>query len=144
MSDVLYMYSKFLVAVDGSGIAERALQHSMFLAKKCNAEILIVHVVSVPAYAQAYRVRIMDHVRAFGTETLKKVEEEAQRSGLKVTTKLLEGDPAGEILTLARKEKCDLIVVGARGLSGFKELLIGSVSHKIAQHAKCPVLIVHA
>lgn len=137
------MYSKFLVAIDGSRISEKALKHCVFLAKRLNAKLVIVHVVSVPPSAQAYRVRMMDVVRALGAKILKNAERQIKRSGVKATAKLVEGDPAGEILKLAHREKCDLIVVGSRGLSRFKKLLIGSVSDRVAQHAKCPVLIVH-
>ncbi len=46
------------------------------------------------------------------------------------------------ILDFADKHGSNLIVVGSRGLSGIKELMLGSVSHKISQYSKCPVLIV--
>jgi nucleotide-binding universal stress UspA family protein len=61
---------------------------------------------------------------------------------LKVTTRLSEGHPADKIIELAEAEHCDLIVMGSRGLGGLKEMFLGSVSDKVADHASCPVLIV--
>ena len=59
-----------------------------------------------------------------------------------VETARLEGEPVPEILVLADKLNADLIVVGSRGLSDLKGLLLGSVSHKVCQLAKCPCLTV--
>ena len=53
-----------------------------------------------------------------------------------------DGDPAEQILRCADREKVDLIIVGSRGLSELKGLLMGSVSHKVSQHAKCSCVIV--
>jgi nucleotide-binding universal stress UspA family protein len=53
-----------------------------------------------------------------------------------------EGNAAEKILQVAKDKKIDTIVVGSRGLSTAKEFLLGSVSHKITHHAKCPVIIV--
>ncbi|SHE91288.1 universal stress protein [Desulforamulus putei] len=54
----------------------------------------------------------------------------------------LQGDPAEEIVKLAESGEYDEIVIGSRGLSRVKELFLGSVSHKVVQIAKCPVVIV--
>jgi nucleotide-binding universal stress UspA family protein len=51
------------------------------------------------------------------------------------------GDAAQRIMETASKIKCELLILGSRGRGGFKELLLGSVSHKITNHADCPVLI---
>ena len=53
-----------------------------------------------------------------------------------------DGDPAHEILECANRENADLIVVGSRGIGDLKGLLMGSVSHKVSQHAKCSCVIV--
>jgi nucleotide-binding universal stress UspA family protein len=51
------------------------------------------------------------------------------------------GDAAQRIIETASEVKCGLLLLGSRGNGGFKELLLGSVSHKITNHAECPVLI---
>ncbi len=59
-----------------------------------------------------------------------------------VVVSIAEGNAAAEIVRVAREEKADLIVVGARGLGGLQRLLLGSVSEKVLAAAPCPVLIV--
>jgi len=55
----------------------------------------------------------------------------------------LKGDPAHEILNFAKNNEQQLIIIGSRGLSGMKEMMLGSVCHKVSQLSSCPVLIVH-
>ncbi len=54
---------------------------------------------------------------------------------------LQEGDAAKRIMETANEIDCGLLLMGRRGRGGFKELLLGSVSHKVTNHADCPVLI---
>src|SRR6185437_12694525 len=63
---------------------------------------------------------------------------------LPVTTLLLEGNPAHEIVKAAREYKHDLIVIGSRGRSRATAALLGSVSHEVLHEAPVPVLVVHA
>jgi nucleotide-binding universal stress UspA family protein len=60
--------------------------------------------------------------------------------GIEIEPRLREGQPADVLV--AEAADAELLVVGSRGLGGFRELLLGSVSHQCAQHAPCPVLIV--
>ena len=55
---------------------------------------------------------------------------------------VLAGDPAEAILEYAQNVKHPLIVMGSRGLSRFSQMLVGSVSHRVLHHARCPVTIV--
>jgi nucleotide-binding universal stress UspA family protein len=59
-----------------------------------------------------------------------------------VETHAREGEPAKVILEVAQEQNADLIVVGARGLTGFERFLLGSVSSKLSHHASCSVMIV--
>jgi hypothetical protein len=75
---------------------------------------------------------------ALGRRLLDDAERSAVVKGLKGTeTTLVYGDPATEILALAEATKADMIVMGSRGLSNLKGLLVGSVSHKVMNLAKC-------
>jgi len=53
-----------------------------------------------------------------------------------------QGDPAQIIIEIANRQNYDLIIMGSRGMSAFKELLLGSVSLKVMHHASCPVMVV--
>ena len=83
-----------------------------------------------------------DDNRSIGQEILNSYEETAKERGLQNVRMLLEmGDAAQRIMETASEVKCGLLLLGSRGRGGFKELLLGSVSHKITNHADCPVLI---
>jgi nucleotide-binding universal stress UspA family protein len=62
--------------------------------------------------------------------------------GVSVERHLVKGDPAAEILRLARLSPCDLIVMGTHGLIGLDRLLMGSVAEQVMRKAPCPVLTV--
>lgn len=78
-----------------------------------------------------------------GTLLLERLAARVRAEGLDdVATRLLDGDPAGEILRYAEENAIDLIVSGSRGLGGLKGLFLGSVSHKLIEGADCPCLVV--
>lgn len=78
-----------------------------------------------------------------GTLLLESLAADVRSRGLDaVTTRLLDGDPANEILRHAEEAGVDLIVTGSRGHGGLKGLILGSVSHKLVEAAKCPCLVV--
>jgi nucleotide-binding universal stress UspA family protein len=80
---------------------------------------------------------------ALGRRLLDDAERTAGLKGLKGTeTTLVYGDPASEILSVAKSAKADMIVMGSRGLSNLKGLLVGSVSHKVMHLAKCTCVTV--
>jgi nucleotide-binding universal stress UspA family protein len=80
---------------------------------------------------------------ALGKRLLDEAERTAVLKGLKGTeTTLVYGDPASEILALANAAKADMIVMGSRGLSNLKGLLVGSVSHKVMHLADCTCVTV--
>ena len=75
-----------------------------------------------------------------GRQLLDRAAAAAKKAGIKkVSTALYGGDPAEGILTTAKRQKAGLIVLGTRGFGELKGLLLGSVSHKVTQHAHCPV-----
>ena len=63
--------------------------------------------------------------------------------GIKINPVIREGSPAKSILEVASEEDVDLIVIGSSGKSGFDRFILGSVSDKVVNAAKCPVLVVH-
>ena len=143
------MFSRILVAVDGSEFAERALKCAVDMAKRYNSKLIIVHVVLrrfyavTPSEAGVLATTVfVKEMEAEGKEIINKAEAYAKAEGADYECRLLQGVPADEIVKTARAENADLIVVGSRGLTEVRAFLLGSVSDKVSHHAKCPTLIV--
>jgi nucleotide-binding universal stress UspA family protein len=82
-------------------------------------------------------------VEIIGQQIVDRAEAASRKAGVKkVITILADGEPADMIIEGAKKEKVDMIVMGSRGLSDFKGLFLGSVSHKVSAHADCSCVTV--
>jgi nucleotide-binding universal stress UspA family protein len=135
---------------DGSQGSEAALRVALREAKHRQARLLVVSAWHVPANyygsaaAPSAGLALAEDMRKALTEKLEQavaaLREEAGE--LEIETRLVEG-PAARALT-KEAAGAELLVVGSRGVGGFRELLLGSVSHQCAQNASCPVLIVPA
>ncbi len=83
-------------------------------------------------------------METLGAQVLERAEALARSAGAKdIHCTMEDGDPASHLLEVARRENADLIVMGSRGLGRIKELMLGSVSHKVVTMASCPCLVVH-
>ncbi|HLC24067.1 MAG TPA: universal stress protein [Nitrosopumilaceae archaeon] len=138
------MFAKMLVAVDGSKSSKKAFDKSVFLAQKCNSKLYVVHVVLDWEYGgdSAATFELIDELRAKGSELLEQCKKQALQSSVQVETVLEQGDYAHEIIEVAKRKDCELIIMGSRGMSPIKELLLGSVTLKVMHHASCPVMVV--
>jgi nucleotide-binding universal stress UspA family protein len=82
-------------------------------------------------------------VERIGEHLLQSVARDAREAGLgQVETRMLHGDPAAAILGYLEQVAADAVVVGTRGLGTLRQLTLGSVSHKLSQHAACPCITV--
>ncbi len=141
-------YTRILVAYDGSEIGEKALVYGIQLAQlNRDAHLHVVHAVTVPhiftvsEYLHVDKIR--EDVMAHGKVVLQSaIERLSLVSDSRYQVAIVEGKPADEILTYAREQKCDLILMGSRGLNQVQELFLGSVSHEIAQRSAVPVMII--
>ncbi|MBB5252302.1 universal stress protein [Sulfurisphaera ohwakuensis] len=141
------MFKKILVAYDGSDHAARALDIGIDLAKRYEAKLDIVEVVDTAALlgmgVAPIPGEVIQQVYNKAKSDIDNAKAKAQNQGIKdVEGVVLEGDPATAILEYAGKNGVDLIVTGSRGLSTFKRIILGSVSTKLVQEAKIPVLVV--
>lgn len=138
--------SKILVPVDGSDNSKRALVQAAKVAGNNGAEITIVHVIDMPptVYVESQKLlnQLLEKYRQESAKVLDEFDDVAKEQGIKVQTAILEGDAAESIVEYADKNGFDMIVMGSRGLGKVKGTLLGSVSSKVLQHAKCSVLIV--
>jgi nucleotide-binding universal stress UspA family protein len=140
-------YSRIVVPYDHSELSKKALKMAMNLVKQDEKiELYVVMVIQPENYlGYHYAVPIQDR-RESQLKAIEPLREELKQELLKLPNKtrtfVLEGDPAGTIIDFVRKNDADFIVMGSRGLSGLKEIFLGSVSHYVVQKATCPVLIV--
>ncbi len=138
------MFSKILVGVDGSECARRAFDAAAEMAKVTGARLLVLCVVQPPMVMGQRKQTAARFVGILEREArliLADYAEEADRKGVKSETVLAKGHPAKIILYTAKAEKADLIVVGSRGLGGFKGMLLGSISSAVVHNSKMPVLV---
>ncbi|HHY74024.1 MAG TPA: universal stress protein [Bacillus bacterium] len=142
------MFSKILVAYDGSELSKKALQLAIQFAKaNPNLQIEIVHVYQIPTVAIGEGVYTPSAQAALNyLENAEKVLAEAEEI-VSAETKnynavLKDGVYARNIVEHAHETGCDFILIGSRGLSGLKEYFLGSVSHNVVQKSKIPVFIV--
>jgi universal stress protein A len=131
----------------------RALKAAEELAGTFCGELLLLHVVPptpVPtptiegALTPPFDVVAYDEqLREAYRNSLERLRKERLSSRTKVRVRVVTGDPATEIVRLAKEEKSDLIVLPTHGRTGFSHVFFGSVAEKVVRHAECPVLTLH-
>lgn len=138
---------KILYATDGSAASREAEWFLSRLPFSGPINLTIAHVAIVPSLAHmrhAFPSSVNEMVEQYQQRAQSLLAEEAAKfEGINgtVETSLLSGDPADQILHLATEQNSDLIVLGARGLTASRRLLLGSVSLRVAKHAPCSVLV---
>ncbi|MED1471743.1 universal stress protein [Bacillus salipaludis] len=142
---MLTVCTKVVVPYDNSELSKKALETAMMLAKQDNRiELNVITVIDITGsiyyYGNGDPVREAQLKEA--KEALNEVEQKLKALPNKIKTYLLEGNPASSIVDFVKQENVDLIVMGSRGLSGLKEIFLGSVSHYVVQKSCCPVFIV--
>jgi nucleotide-binding universal stress UspA family protein len=139
---------KILVAIDGSKNALRALKYAIKLAGKLTepADLLLVNAHDDIALRGASQFVGKEAVKGYLDDLaqgeLKDAVEAAAKSKLRFETKMLRGQVAQTIVKAAGEAECDLIVLGSKGRTALKDLLIGSVAQRVASLAEIPVTLV--
>ncbi len=141
-------FKKILLGYDGSEPSKKALEKAIKLSKTLDAELHIVGVIKPFEFAAIDYIP-PEEIEKYEEEELKKEEvilkeaiEIAKSHGVNATFRVMEGDPAEELMTYADENGCDLIVVGKRGKGGFKRLLLGSTAGNLVKYANQSVLVV--
>jgi nucleotide-binding universal stress UspA family protein len=138
------MYDRILVATDGSPTADRAATHAVALARQSGADLHAVYVIETrTAYDNAIvdPETVRENFRTEGEAALDVVEERGG-SGVAVTTAIREGVPHEELLAYVDEHDIDLVVMGSKGGSAFKTVLLGSVTEAVLDAEAVPVLVV--
>ena len=155
--------SKILVAVDGSEESMHAANYAINMAIKYNAELIAIHVVSRKLLGFEYTPQPQLFGLPATPSSVDKIVERSKREAehwldtikqqlsyhepnkeVKLKTEAIiavKPSIVGEIVDYAHQENVDLIVVGTRGMSGFKRLLLGSVALGVVTYAHCPVMV---
>jgi nucleotide-binding universal stress UspA family protein len=139
---------KYLLAVDGSTYSRRAAHYTLDLLRENGSlEITMIHVVNSRKELLGYSplMDIGDIEKMFTEGGREILDEQAlifENDGYRVKKVLEEGDPGFVVAGFAKEGGYDQIILGTRGLSDFKGLILGSVSHKVLHYAQCPVTLV--
>jgi nucleotide-binding universal stress UspA family protein len=149
-------FQKILVSIDGSDKSLEAADYSISIAKNMNAELIILNVLETePWYygKNAYEWaspeelnKVYENEKTAIQKILDDIKEKAKTVGIESKTKVLmiprtEGI-VKPILKYAEDEEIDLIVVGTRGRTGIKKMLLGSVASGVVTYSHCPVIVV--
>jgi len=141
--------SRIVVPFDGSELSMKALNTAVtFLKQDKKIELDVLMVVNVRAAVREHSLELVDieQIRqdcfASADKTLREIKDQLRLVPNKIKTLALEGDPGNTIIEYCQDNNIDLVVMGSRGLSGIKELFLGSVSHHVVQKSSCPVMIV--
>ena len=141
------MYQHILIPTDGSELARMALMHGLFLARSMGARVTVIS-VERPFHM------LSQHGGGFKTETAAELLEahaatilgsavdDAKVVGVECATMHIERENVYEaIISTAKEQACDLIVMGSHGRSGASAILLGSVTNKVLSHSTIPVLV---
>jgi nucleotide-binding universal stress UspA family protein len=152
------LFQKILVSVDGSDHSLKALEEAAQIAKMSSGKITLINVYSVqpmmipeptasgytgmPVFTGADLARITEAAQKSGNRILQDGEQRISASGVQVEKMLVEGHAVQEIVRAANEGSFDLIVIGARGISHVREMLLGSVTDGVIHLAHCAVLVI--
>jgi nucleotide-binding universal stress UspA family protein len=142
------MYKVIVVGTDGSDRAARATEAAFSLARLTGATVHIVHVMRLVAMASAGYgdpsaiATANADARTNGDLVCARVLAHAESQGVAAETHNVDGDPGDMLVKVAESIHADLVVIGNKGMTGVKRLVLGSVPNKVAHHCPCSVLIV--
>ena len=136
----------FLVPIDFSSSSSQALDTAMVLARQLGARLQLVHAYQINTSVYPYGMIIGEDVekrlREAAQEKLEEWCERAVAGGVEAEAVVVPGTPSEAIAQMAANLPADLIVMGTRGLSGLKHVMLGSVAERTLRTAPCPVLTV--
>ena len=152
---VVQLFQKILVPIDGSEHSLKALEEAAQLAKISSGKITLINVCSVrsvltdpsvsghgPIPTSAQVSRMIEAVQKCGSKILQNGEQRISTTGIQVDKIQVEGHAVQEIARVANEGNFDLIVMGARGVSHIREMLLGSVTDGVLHHAHCAILVI--
>ncbi|MCK9227934.1 MAG: universal stress protein [Syntrophorhabdaceae bacterium] len=146
----MFLPKKILVPTDFSEFSDKALRQAYDLAKQHSAKIYFLHVIGVTqtcAIDYCFDDQTINAIDKKATESSENaMQEQIKRvvpsPDVEIESYVVKGHPYEQILKEQEAKKIDLIVISTHGRTGLVGHLMGSVSEKVARHAKCPVMLV--
>ena len=138
------MYKHILLAADGSEHSLRATEEAIKIAslvKDCKVEVVFV-VDYLQSRQDVIHSQGIEGLEMSRRKKLLPIVEKLKDNHLSYEISLLHGEPGPMIVEHVNQADVDLVVIGSRGLNTLQEMMLGSVSHKVAKRVNCPVLIV--
>lgn len=138
------MYKRILLAADGSKNSIRAAEEAAKIASLITDSIVEVLFVADLSKVKEEVLHSQNHEDLVlkRHEKLIPIAELFSSKNIAYDMKIITGDPGPAVVEYANQEKVDLVFIGNRGLNKFQEFIMGSVSHKVVKHVKCPVVVV--
>ena len=135
-----------LCPVDHSDCSKEALKYAVSFAMKDNSKLYLLHVIDIRAFDESINAmtpQIPDDetLAQLKTKLLDCIPEE-MRDDMNVEALVVQGIPFVEIISTAKRNDVDMIVLGSHGRTGISHMMMGSVSEKVVRKAPCPVLTV--
>lgn len=134
------MYRKILLAVDGSEHSKRAAKHAINVASLLPGAK--VEIISVIDPSKVKTEVLHGELRQKRQQALEEIKNTFEKENVSYELKIERGDPGPTIVSYANRNGFDLVVIGSRGLNSLQEMVLGSVSHKVAKRVHCPVMII--
>ncbi|MBI5042362.1 MAG: universal stress protein, partial [Nitrospirae bacterium] len=132
-----------LLATDGSEYSEGAIKEAIFMAKSCESRLSVIYILDINPELETEGLQIVEKMELAAKEHLDAVKKMAAEENLEIETIVRRHDePYKAIIEEAKKRKSDVIVMGRRGKTGLKKVLMGSVTAKVIGYAPCKVFVV--
>jgi nucleotide-binding universal stress UspA family protein len=139
------MYSNILIAIEHSDADRTVLEHVQQLATLTHASLLLVHVADGWAARHYEELELRDSEEIKDDRAyLERVAEDLESRGFRTRTRLAMGDPATELVKVAREEGVDLIAMSTHGHRFLNDLLRGSTADRVRHSVEVPVLMIKA
>jgi nucleotide-binding universal stress UspA family protein len=141
-------FSKILVPFDGSSYSLKAFKIALDIAKKHNSKIYVITCLEKENLGAWYidkriNKQILKDAKNYAKSALSKLEENAKKSNIQISIHIEETKSiTKKIIDFVESKKINLVIIGSHGQTGFNRIILGSVSNKVSQLAKCPVLII--
>lgn len=160
MSQIKRKFSKVLAAIDGSQSSIDAAAYAAAMARKNNAQLIVLHVLfsplgyeyssgkfgdeTIPSSVKQIFGAAKNEAEQWFNKIKERIDYKIEKNTIQIRTEVIVTDTsvAGAIIRYAEEHNVDLIVVGTRGRSAFTKLLLGSVASAVVTYAHCPVLLI--